>query len=83
MDKKTKSAKTTKRRVKVKDISAAEQKLSAKQMKKVKGGTTETQDAMKRVLFGAAGVIGGTAKPDEESAQSSQVTSSRDANLYS
>jgi hypothetical protein len=83
MAKKVQSAKTSKRRVKVKDMSATEQKLSARQMKKVKGGATGTQDAMKRVLFGAAGGAGGVAKPDEESAQSNLTASARDANLFS
>lgn len=38
--------KSTKKRVKVKDMSASEKKLSGKEMKKVKGGAPVLQDVM-------------------------------------
>jgi hypothetical protein len=44
------------------------------------GAQPETQDAMKRVLFGAAGVTGGLATP---SVINWLVGSARDANLFS
>ena len=73
MAKNTKNAKTGKRRVKVKDMSASTKKLSAKDMKKVKGGTQNelSTDAKKNSKTSSGGAINWL------------VASPRDANLFS